>query len=150
MSLPGAFDAPGSLKAAPSVTLATLRRNGLLRRWSLPSRRSFSFKAGAHSLLSTLYHSWLAIVSSLNATTFRCPSFGRADPLPLPVELPIFLVLYLGWRLIKRSRTRSLLAIDLDTGRFVNSAVEEADDAEVQRRESGKYGWAWKMYSWVA
>ncbi|ORY43937.1 amino acid permease/ SLC12A domain-containing protein [Leucosporidium creatinivorum] len=66
------------------------------------------------------------------------------------IELPVFLVLYLGWRLIKRSRTSSLKGIDLDTGRFVNSAVEEADDADVQRRESGKFGWAWKMYSWVA
>lgn len=95
-----------------------------------------------------LYHLWRAIVSFV--VHVISPSLFAELTLSPSVELPVFLVLYLSWRLLKRSQIRSLKAIDLDTGRFVNTAVEEADDTEVQRRESGRFGWAWRMYSWVA
>ncbi|BGP39401.1 Basic amino-acid permease [Rhodotorula kratochvilovae] len=68
------------------------------------------------------------------------------------VELPIYLVLYLAWRLIhfRRIRTPSLRAIDLDTGRYVRTEADEQDDREREKREGGKMGWAWRVWGWVA
>ncbi|GAA5971453.1 hypothetical protein JCM21900_002210 [Sporobolomyces salmonicolor] len=66
------------------------------------------------------------------------------------IELPVFLVLYLFWRVIKRVRSPSLLQIDLDSNRYFNTKEDDLDNEAIERRESGKFGWAWKMWSWIA
>lgn len=66
------------------------------------------------------------------------------------VELGIFPLLYVVWRVVKRSKTPSLLQIDLDSGRYFDTDADRADNDKIAARESGKLGWAWKAYSWVA
>lgn len=67
------------------------------------------------------------------------------------VELPVFALLYIGWRLIKRTSLHSLQSIDLDTGRYVETVADELDNERIARREGDKrWGWAWRVYSWVA
>lgn len=68
------------------------------------------------------------------------------------IELPIFLALYVAWRVIKwgKVRTPSLKEIDLDTGRYVNTAEDDKDDEDRAARESGRLGWAWKIWGWIA
>ena len=60
------------------------------------------------------------------------------------------MLLYVAWRLIKKVKTPTLLQIDLDTSRFVNTPIEEEMDREIAEREQGRLGWAWKAWSWVA
>ena len=68
------------------------------------------------------------------------------------IELPIFVALYLVFRLAKwgKVRTPSLKEIDLDTGRYVNTAEDDKDDEDRAARESGRLGWAWKAWGWIA
>jgi len=66
------------------------------------------------------------------------------------VELPVFLALYLFWRLVKGVKSPTLLQIDLDTNRYQETERDKEDNREIERREKGKFGWAWKMYSWIA
>ncbi|GAA6061885.1 hypothetical protein JCM10212_000526 [Sporobolomyces blumeae] len=66
------------------------------------------------------------------------------------IELPVFAVLYVVWRVVKRVESPTLEQIDLDSQRYVETDEDRADNAEIERREQGKFGWAWKAYSWVA
>ncbi|GAA5993051.1 hypothetical protein JCM10908_003079 [Rhodotorula pacifica] len=66
------------------------------------------------------------------------------------IELPVFLVLYLFWRVIKRVKSPTLLQIDLDTQRYVETERDVEDNQRIEERERGKFGWAWKLYSWIA
>ncbi|GAA5827450.1 hypothetical protein JCM5353_002103 [Sporobolomyces roseus] len=66
------------------------------------------------------------------------------------IELPVFLALYLFWRLVKRVKSPTLLEIDLDSNRYQETERDREDNREISRRESGKFGCAWKMYSWIA
>lgn len=65
------------------------------------------------------------------------------------VEIPVFILLYVGWRLIKRIRSPTLLQIDLDSGRYRDTSEDEEDNELVERRESGRLGWLWKAYGAV-
>lgn len=66
------------------------------------------------------------------------------------IELPVFALLYIAWRLIKRAKIPTLQQIDLDTSRFVNTPVEEEMDRRIVEREQGKFRFAWRAWSWVA
>ncbi|KAJ7440063.1 amino acid permease/ SLC12A domain-containing protein [Mycena galericulata] len=66
------------------------------------------------------------------------------------IELPVFALLYLIWRLVKHTRTPSLLDIDVDAGRHVEGPEDATNNADIDRREHGKYGWLWKIYGLVA
>ena len=68
----------------------------------------------------------------------------------LTVELPAFALLYIIWRLIKRPPFPKLHEIDLDKGRHEETPEDMADDEQIARREKGRAGILWKMYSWVA
>jgi hypothetical protein len=47
-------------------------------------------------------------------------------------------------------KTPNLLEIDLDTQRYVETLIDVQDNKEIEERETGKYGYFWKVYSWVA
>ncbi|KAI5480109.1 amino acid transmembrane transporter [Pseudohyphozyma bogoriensis] len=65
------------------------------------------------------------------------------------VELPLFLILYLGWRVVKGIRTPSVEDIDVDSGRYVEREEDKENNETIDRREKGKFGWAWKLYNAV-
>ncbi|GAA6017271.1 hypothetical protein JCM10207_003673 [Rhodosporidiobolus poonsookiae] len=66
------------------------------------------------------------------------------------IEIPVFILLYIAWRLIKRVRTPALADIDLETLRYFNTPEDEQDNLLIEQREKGRYGWAWRAWSWVA
>ncbi|GAA5944698.1 uncharacterized protein JCM15063_000835 [Sporobolomyces koalae] len=66
------------------------------------------------------------------------------------IELPVFLVLYLFWRFVKGVKSPTLLQIDLDSQRYHETERDVRDNVEIEQRETGRFGWAWKMYSWIA
>ncbi|KAL8291596.1 hypothetical protein RQP46_001854 [Phenoliferia psychrophenolica] len=65
------------------------------------------------------------------------------------VELPVFALLYIMWRIAKRVKTPSLSQMDLDSGRHHDSVEDEEDNAKTAARASGKFGWLWKVYDAV-
>lgn len=84
-----------------------------------------------------LIQGWSAFKGSFDAVSFVANY----------IELPLFLVLYVGWRLIKRVHSPTLLQIDLDSGRHAEDEYDEQNNQEIEQREKGKYGWAWRAYS---
>jgi len=66
------------------------------------------------------------------------------------IELPLFALLYVIWRLVKHTPTPSLLDIDVDAGRHVEGPEDTKNNEDINRRERGKYGWLWKIYGLVA
>jgi AAT family amino acid transporter len=68
----------------------------------------------------------------------------------MTVEIPVFAALYLGFRFVRGSKTPALLDIDLVTGTYDDSAEDDEDNENINRRERGKLGFLWRMWSWVA
>ncbi|KAK4049667.1 Basic amino-acid permease [Microbotryomycetes sp. JL201] len=66
------------------------------------------------------------------------------------VELPVFALLYVVWWAIKRSKTAPLHQVDLDSHRYVDTPADLMDNERIERREHGKFGVLWRMYSWIA
>ena len=66
------------------------------------------------------------------------------------IELPIFALLYIVWRLVKRVKTPNLIEMDLDSGRHDDGIEDEEDNAKLEARERGRFGWLWKVYGAVA
>jgi hypothetical protein len=66
----------------------------------------------------------------------------------LDLAHPLFALLYVIWRLVKR--TSSPLDIDIDAGRHVEGPEDAKNNEDINRRERGKYGWPWKIYGLVA
>ena len=60
------------------------------------------------------------------------------------------MVLYVGWRLVKRCRSPSLVRIDLDSGRYKDGIEELQDQDKLVRRNEGKLRWFWKVYGVIA
>ncbi|GAA5887307.1 hypothetical protein JCM6882_002485 [Rhodosporidiobolus microsporus] len=107
----------------------------LIQGWS-------SFKGGFHAE---------KFVQSYSSPVLTHPSHPSSSTLPLVVEIPVLAVLYFSFRFIKGSRTPSLDELDLVTGEHDDNNEEDVEDnAKVERREGGRLGWAWKVYSWVA
>ncbi|GAA5860050.1 hypothetical protein JCM8547_003074 [Rhodosporidiobolus lusitaniae] len=78
------------------------------------------------------------------------PSFNAEKFVQSYLEIPVLFVLYWSFRLTTRSRTPSLLEVDLVTGTHEESKEDEEDNGRIERRERGKFGWGWKAYSWIA
>jgi amino acid permease len=68
----------------------------------------------------------------------------------LAVEIPFLFILYWSFRLIKGSKTPSLLEIDLVTGEYMDTQADIDDNENIYRREKGRYGFLWVMWGWVA
>ncbi len=63
------------------------------------------------------------------------------------IELPVFLLLYVVWRVVKRVHSPSLLEIDLDSGRHEDKEEEIQDNERNDTWDKGKWGWAWRAYN---
>ncbi|KAF8211901.1 amino acid permease-domain-containing protein [Mycena galopus ATCC 62051] len=66
------------------------------------------------------------------------------------IELPLFALLYVLWRLVKPTPTPSLLNVDANSGRHVEGPEDATNNEDIDRREHGKYGWLWKIHGLVA
>lgn len=77
------------------------------------------------------------------------PSFDAVSFVSDYIEIPLFLVLYVVWRLIKRVKSHTLLQIDLDSELYEDGPDEELDNDKANARQQGEWGWAWKIYDAV-
>lgn len=59
------------------------------------------------------------------------------------IELPIMLVMYLGWKFIKRTKFVRLEDMDLETD------VHTAEEQEVEEEEKGWKAKAKRAYEWL-
>ncbi|KAM0747083.1 hypothetical protein T439DRAFT_306025 [Meredithblackwellia eburnea MCA 4105] len=66
------------------------------------------------------------------------------------IELPVFALLYVLWRLVKRVKYTSLENLDLDTGRHVDGVEEQEDNEITAKRQNGKFGFLWRLYGYIA
>ncbi|KAH8647643.1 amino acid permease/ SLC12A domain-containing protein [Xylariales sp. PMI_506] len=69
------------------------------------------------------------------------PTFSAVDFVSYYIELPLMLVMYLGWKLVKRTRYVKLSEMDLDTD--VHTADEEKPRDELTWRGRAKYALNW-------
>ncbi|KAL1987468.1 hypothetical protein VTN96DRAFT_3850 [Rasamsonia emersonii] len=74
------------------------------------------------------------------------PSFQAVDFVSYYIELPVMLVMFLAWKLVKRTRFVRLDEMDLVSDRFDGgfSAEERAEALEIARRSPFARGQGWK------
>jgi AAT family amino acid transporter len=70
------------------------------------------------------------------------PTFGAVDFVSFYIELPVMLVMYVGWKIIKRTKIVRLDEMDLETDRYVGTVEER----------TAPTGWRdrlWRIVTWV-
>ena len=91
---------------------------------------------------SVILNSFLVLVQGWSSFS---PSFSAVTFVSLYVELPIMLVMYLGWKALKRTKVVRLLEMDLETDTY---PVKQLDSSS----ESEKSAWrdrAYSIWRWV-
>ena len=68
------------------------------------------------------------------------PSFSAVTFVSLYVELPIMLVMYVGWKALKRTKIVRLLEMDLETDTYPEERLDPTNEA-------GKSVWRERVYS---
>ncbi|KAM0795657.1 amino acid permease/ SLC12A domain-containing protein [Usnea florida] len=86
---------------------------------------------------SVILNSFLVLVQGWSSFS---PSFSAVTFVSLYVELPIMLVMYLGWKVLKRTKVVRLLEMDLETDTY---PVKMPDSSS----EAGKSAWRDRAYS---
>lgn len=74
------------------------------------------------------------------------PSFNVATFFSLYIELPIMLVMYMGWKLLKRTRIVKLSEMDLETD--THTAEELDRDSSIEKnkwRQKAYMAWRWLL-----
>ncbi|KAL8715202.1 MAG: hypothetical protein Q9220_001160 [cf. Caloplaca sp. 1 TL-2023] len=85
---------------------------------------------------SVILNSFLILVQGWSSFS---PSFDVVTFFSLYIELPIMLVMYVGWKLLKGTRIVRLSDMDLETDAYPADVVSSAPDAQ-------KYPWRVKAY----
>ncbi|GAA6036035.1 hypothetical protein JCM8097_006575 [Rhodosporidiobolus ruineniae] len=118
--------------------------------WKKQGRRADELRFPVNRLAGPVVVLVVSFIILVQGWTVFRDGFDRISFVSNYIEIPVFILLYVAWRVVKRVKTPSLEQIDLDTNRYERTFEDEADDAEIERREGGKYGWAWKAWSWIA
>ena len=72
------------------------------------------------------------------------PSFSAVTFVSLYVELPIMLVMCLGWKALKRTKVVKLLEMDLETDTYPAEMLDPALEAEKSAWKTRVYNiWRW-------
>ena len=91
---------------------------------------------------SVILNSFLVLVQGWSSFS---PSFSVVTFFSLYVELPIMLVMYLGWKVLKRTKVVKLHEMDLETDTYPVDRLDPVPGA-------GKSAWRARMYNiwrWV-
>lgn len=74
------------------------------------------------------------------------PSFSAVTFVSLYVELPIMLVMYLGWKVLKRTKVVKLLEMDLETDTYPVERLNPALETEKSAWKERAYNiWRWLL-----
>ncbi|KAG8814018.1 hypothetical protein FRC17_001333 [Serendipita sp. 399] len=112
-----------------------------------------------HPKWTTLWGPYFVIIAVLaiwGVQTYSVvtPHFAFVDFLSLYLQLPVFIVLYLGWKLWHRSKFIDLKTVDLTVDQYVpDEETQRLIDAEEKKRQQRKQGWigiGWRLYYWIA
>jgi amino acid permease len=75
------------------------------------------------------------------------------DFLSLYLQVPVFLILYFGWKIRRRSQLVDLKSVDLQADQYeADEETQALFDASEERRRArlrGTYGWRWRAYYWL-
>lgn len=73
------------------------------------------------------------------------PTFSVVDFFSFYVELPVMAVMYLGWKLAKRTKITGLMEMDLETDVY---EVGKEDEMDAQREKSAR-GKIERVLRWI-
>ena len=92
---------------------------------------------------SVLLNSFLVLVQGWSSFS---PSFSVATFFSLYVELPIMLVMYLGWKMLKRTKVVRLHEMDLETDTYSVDRLDPIpDNGHSAWRERAYSIWRWLL-----
>ena len=92
---------------------------------------------------SVILNSFLVLVQGWSSFS---PSFSAVTFVSLYVELPIMLVMYLGWKLLKRTKVVKLIEMDLETDTYPAEKLDPAPSAGKSAwREKAYHIWRWLL-----
>ncbi|KAG4439132.1 hypothetical protein IFR05_005369 [Cadophora sp. M221] len=96
------------------------------------------------------YGPWISLVLNIVIILVQgwssfSPKFSAVDFVSYYIEIPIMLVMYLGWKFWKRTRVVSYEDMDLETDVYV---VDEHDLAETEREKSAR-GKVERVIRWI-
>ena len=94
-------------------------------------------------LFSVVLNSFLVLVQGWSCFS---PSFNAVNFVSFYVELPIMLVMYLGWKVLKRTKVVKLLEMDLETDTYPVERLDPALEAEKSAWRERAYSiWRWVL-----
>lgn len=79
------------------------------------------------------------------------PHFKRVDFVSFYIEIPIMIVMFLGWKLVKRTRFVRKDAMDLRTDRYdggLDDGHSPRENGELVEKR-GAWGWAQRAGQWL-
>jgi AAT family amino acid transporter len=81
------------------------------------------------------------------------PRFRFMDFLSLYLQVPVFLILYFGWKVRRRSQPVDLKSVDLQADQYradeETQAFFDEEEEHRQTRLRGTHGWRWQVYYWL-
>lgn len=121
---------------------------------SIRFRRAMEFQGKTHLLSfknwTYPWGPWLSLILNIvivlvqGWSSFN-PSFSAVDFVSYYIELPIMLVMYLGWKLLKKTKIVSSEAMDLETDVY----VVNDDDLKAMEDEKTARGRVEKVLRWI-
>ncbi|KAE8454116.1 hypothetical protein EG329_005040 [Mollisiaceae sp. DMI_Dod_QoI] len=111
---------------------------------SIRFRRAMEFQGKTHLLsfknITYPWGPWLSLVLNIVIVLVQgwssfSPKFSAVDFVSYYVELPIMLVMYVGWKIFKRTRIERVQTMDLDTDVYV---VGEEDLGAIESEKSAR------------
>lgn len=94
---------------------------------------------------------WLCVILNIVIVLVQgwscfSPSFDGVTFVSYYIEIPIMIVMYFGWKILKRTHIVRLSEMDLETDVY---EVTPEEAAEVDREESGWKGKMWTTIRWI-
>jgi AAT family amino acid transporter len=74
------------------------------------------------------------------------PHFDAVSFVSYYIELPVLLLMYVAWKLIKRTKVVSLDEMDLETDRYIREADPQAGEGRFDKGAAGK---AKRILAWI-
>ena len=92
-------------------------------------------------LFCIILNSFLVLVQGWSSFS---PSFDPVTFFSLYIELPIMLVMFLGWKFLKRTRLVRLHDMDLETDTYQADRIDKETDADKKAwKQKGYNIWRW-------
>jgi amino acid permease len=82
------------------------------------------------------------------------PTFTAVDFVSFYIEIPVMLVMFIFWMLLKHPGLRygdlvDVKTVDLSRDEYTEGDQDRADDEERDIRMKGSKGYLWRLYYWI-